>query len=139
MNSLILSVASRLLVALMLLFSAFMLLRGHNAPGGGFIGGLIAATGLAVYAIADGCAAARRVIYFDPPDIAVAGLGLALLAGLSAIVFGDPWFTGQWWFIDTGDGSKGIPLSTVLLFDVGVYLCVLGAVLTFVFAFEESV
>ena len=68
-------------ILLMLLFSVYMLLRGHNEPGGGFIGGLIAAIGFALYAIAHGSAAARRVLRIEPNTIAMTGLGIALLAG----------------------------------------------------------
>lgn len=145
MNSLILSAATRVLVALLLLFSVYMLLRGHNQPGGGFIGGLIAAIGFALYAIAQGTAAARAALRIDPRDLGLIGLALALLAGLSAALFGDPLFTGQWWFLGGGEGEggdggdKGLPLSSVLVFDVGVYLVVVGAVLTLVFALEEEV
>ncbi len=139
MNSLILRAATRLLVALMLLFSVYMLLRGHNEPGGGFIGGLIAAVGFALYAIAEGTAAVRRALRVDPRSIAMIGLAVAALAGLISALFGDPLFTGQWWFVGGGEGEKGLPISTVLLFDVGVYLVVIGAVLSLVLALEEEV
>ncbi len=139
MNSLILNTATRLLVALMLVFSVYMLLRGHNQPGGGFIGGLIASIGFALYAIAHGTAAARRALRFDPAAIAMAGLGIALLSGLWAAMLGDAPFSGQWWFVGAGEAGKGLPLSTVLLFDIGVYLVVVGAVLTLVLALEEEV
>lgn len=139
MNSIILVAGARLQVVLLLVFSAYMLLRGHNAPGGGFIGGLIAATGFVVYAIACGTSDARKALRFDPGSIAGLGLGIALLAGLAAVLWGDAFFTGQWLFIGATPDSKGIPLSTVLVFDIGVYLVVLGAVLSIVFALEEAV
>ncbi len=138
MNSVILSAATRILVSLMLVFSLFMLLRGHNEPGGGFIGGLLAATGYALYAIAHGAAAARRALRMDPRMIAMIGLGVALVAGLLAAVAGDAFLTGLWWFAGADGDSKGLPISTVLMFDIGVYLVVIGAVLTFVFALEEG-
>ena len=138
MNSVILNAATRLLVALMLLFSIYMLLRGHNEPGGGFIGGLIAAIGFALYAIAHGTAAARRALRIDPRAIAVGGLGISVLAGMSSLPAGDPLFTGQWWFLGAEDGGKGLPVGSVLLFDIGVYLAVVGAVLTLVLALEEE-
>ena len=138
MNSLILNAATRILVSLMLVFSLFMLLRGHNEPGGGFIGGLLAATGFALYAMAHGTAAARKAIRLDPRTIAMIGLAIALLAGIAAAVAGDPLFTGLWLFLDTGTGGKGLPISTVLVFDIGVYLVVIGSMLTFVFALGEE-
>ena len=139
MNSIILNAATRLLVALMLMFSVYMLLRGHNEPGGGFIGGLIAAIGLALYAIAHGTGAARRALRVDPRTIAMVGIGVAILAGLSAWLAGDAPFAGQWWFVGGDEESKGLPLSTVLVFDVGVYLAVIGAVMTLVLTLEEEV
>jgi len=139
MNSLILNTATRVLVALMLLFSAYMLLRGHNEPGSGFIGGLIAAIGFALYAIAHGTEATRRALRIDPALIAMAGLGIALLSGLLPALAGDSLFTGLWWFVGSDQDSKGLPISTVLLFDIGVYLSVVGALLTLVLALEEEV
>ncbi len=72
MNTLIFRTVAPFLTALMLLFSVFVLLRGHNEPGGGFIGGLIAASGLAIYGIARGVGAVRRALFFHPLSIASA-------------------------------------------------------------------
>ena len=139
MNSLILNAATRLLVALLLLFSIYMLLRGHNLPGGGFIGGLIGATGFVLYAIAHGCGATRAALRVEPQSIAMVGLGIALAAGVFAAFFGDALFTGQWLFIGETEDDKGLPLSSVLVFDIGVYLVVFGSILTIVLALEEEV
>ncbi len=140
MNSVILTAGTRVLVALLVLFSVFMLLRGHNEPGGGFIGGLIGATGFVIYAIACGTDAARAALRAAPETVAAAGLGIAILGALMAAITGQPFFTGQWLFLGAGeDGDKGLPLSSVLVFDVGVYLVVFGAILTLVFALEEEI
>ena len=138
MKSLILRTATRPLAALMLLFSIYMLWRGHNEPGGGFIGGLIAAIGYALYADSHGAAAARRVLRVDPRVIAMVGLALAIIAGLVPAFSGEPLFTGKWLFLGDYEGGSGLPLSTVLLFDIGVYLVVLGSVLALVLALEEE-
>lgn len=132
MKSLILVTGARLLIGLFLLFSVYMLLRGHNAPGGGFIGGLIGASGFVLYAFAAGAPAARRALRVRPQDIGMAGLALGLIAGLAPMLAGAPPFTGLWLTV------AGLPLSTVLLFDTGVYLAVFGAMLTLVFALEEA-
>ena len=139
MNSIILSAASRLLVALLLVFSVFMLLRGHNLPGGGFIGGLIGSTGFVVYAIARGFQATRETLRVEPQSIAVVGLGIALAAGLMPALFAEPLFTGQWMFLGGSYEEGGIPISSVLMFDIGVYLVVFGAIQTIVFALVEEV
>ncbi|MCU0910399.1 MAG: Na+/H+ antiporter subunit B [Rhodobacteraceae bacterium] len=139
MNSVILMAGSRILVALLLVFSVFMLLRGHNEPGGGFIGGLIGAVGFVIYAIACGTSSAREALRVPPETVAAAGLGVALLGGVWAAVDGDAFFTGQWLFLGATEDSKGLPLSSVLVFDVGVYLVVFGSILSLVFALEEEV
>ena len=139
MTSLIVRAATRILVGLLLLFSLWMLLRGHNMPGGGFIGGLIGATGFILYAMAHGPAAAASALRVSPQAIAMAGLGIALLSGLPGMLPGGAPFTGLWLFLGATAESKGLPLSTILVFDVGVYLVVLGSVLTLVFALEEEV
>ena len=139
MNSLILRVATRYLAGLLIIFSVYMLLRGHNEPGGGFIGGLIGSTGFVLYAVACGTAQAREALRIMPQTIAMGGLGLALGAGLYAAFFGDALFTGQWLFLGATEDDYGIPISTILFFDIGVYLVVLGSILTLVLAMEEEI
>ncbi len=139
MNSLIFKTVSRFLVGLMLLFSIFLLLRGHNEPGGGFIGGLVAAAGIVVYGLADGPAAVRDILRVDPRALAMIGLWMALLAGLIAAVAGAPFLTGLWTFIGATPDDKGLALGTPLLFDIGVYLVVVGGVLGMVIALEEEI
>lgn len=139
MNSLILQVATRYLSSLLLIFSIYMLLRGHNEPGGGFIGGLVGATGFVLYAISCGTSEARQALRVSPQNIAAVGLAISLLSGLFSIFFGDAPFTGQWLFIGATETEKGLPISTILFFDIGVYLVVLGAILTLVFAMEEEI
>ncbi len=132
MNSLILSTVARAVIALMVLFSLYLLMRGHNQPGGGFVGGLVASSALMLHAIANGVTATRRLLRVDPRAIAMIGIAVAIIAGLMAAFIGAPFLTGVWAF------PAGIPLGTPLLFDVGVYLVVAGAVTTLVFALEED-
>ncbi|OWV76198.1 cation:proton antiporter [Rhizobium sp. R634] len=136
MNTLIFRTVAPFLTALMLLFSVFVLLRGHNEPGGGFIGGLIAASGLAIYGIARGVTAVRRALFFHPLTIAGAGLLLSTVAGLLSILFAVPFMTGLW--IYPSLLGTEVPLSSVLLFDIGVYLVVLGAITSIALALEEK-
>jgi len=135
MNSVILATASRYLLTLILIFSVFMLLRGHNEPGGGFVGGLVAAAAFALYFIANGLDAARSILRIEPLRAAVLGLLLSLLSTLPSLVSGKPFMTALW--IDTGIEAIG-KVGTPLLFDVGVYFLVLGITLTIIFALAEE-
>lgn len=137
MISLILRTATRLLVTLLLLFSLFLLWRGHNAPGGGFVGGLVAAAAFALFAIAYDLHAARRLLRIDPRTLIGAGLLVAAGSGVTALLRGQPFMTGQWAAVPL-PGVGRVDLGTPILFDVGVYLVVVGVVLTIVFSMMEE-
>ncbi len=140
MNSLILSAATRLLAPLILAFSLFILLRGHNEPGGGFIGGLIAATAYALYAKAEGVQAARRALRFDPMMLSLTGLGAAVFAGLWGWLARGAFLAGVWPLLEINEkGEKtGLPVGSAMLFDIGVYLVVIGAVTGLFLALEDD-
>jgi multicomponent Na+:H+ antiporter subunit B len=136
MNTLIFRTIAPLLTAVMLVFSVFVLLRGHNEPGGGFIGGLVAASAIAIYGMAVGADAARRALRFDPIAVAGAGVLLAAFAGLLSLLLEVPFMTGLWTSISVGDTE--VALSTPMIFDIGVYLVVLGAVAAIALGLEEE-
>ena len=138
MNSLIFSTISRLLVGLMLLFSLFLLWRGHNEPGGGFIGGLVAAAGIIVYGLAEGPALMRKLLRFDPRKLVLVGLLMAVGSGILPLLQGDGFLTGMWLFIGATATDKGLALGTPLIFDIGVSLVVVGGVAGMVIAMEEE-
>ena len=131
MNSPIFRTAARLLMPLLLLFSVFLLLRGHNEPGGGFVGGLVAAAAFALYAIAFGVQRARQALLVQPLTLLGAGLLIALVSGLPAVLRGQPFLTALWL-------SGPVPLGTPALFDVGVFLVVAGVVLMMIFSLAEE-
>ena len=136
MTSFILRAANRLLVGLILVFSVYLLFRGHNAPGGGFSAALVAATGFSLFAIAEGPQPVRRALRVEPFDIIAWGLLLAVSSGLLAVVTGHPYLTGMWWPAYPVPGAPVV--GTPLVFDVGVFLVVLGTILTLVLHLEES-
>ena len=135
MRTVIFSTTAPYLTSLMVLFSIFVLLRGHNEPGGGFIGGLIAASAFAIYGIACGVAPVRRALYFHPMAISGFGLLLSALSGVVSLFLDMPFLTGQW----TAAEFLGVTvdLSTVLFFDIGVYLVVVGSITSIALALEE--
>jgi len=137
MHSVILRAGTRLLVSLILMFSIYILFRGHNQPGGGFIGGLIAASGIILYSVAFGYELASGALRL--PGIAIAGWGMlfAVLSGLLSAFSGDPFLTGLWYIPHLGLDFK-LALSTPLLFDIGVYLVVVGALTTIALELEKA-
>jgi multicomponent Na+:H+ antiporter subunit B len=134
-RSLILATAVQLLLPLLLLFSLFLLFRGHNDPGGGFVGGLSAAAGFALYALASGVAAARRLLHVHPRTLIAAGLLTALGSGLAGPAAGRPFMTGLWSAVKIPVFGK---FGTPLLFDAGVYLVVVGVTTLIIFSLMEE-
>jgi multicomponent Na+:H+ antiporter subunit B len=133
----ILRTTSRYLLPLFLLFSLYLLLRGHNDPGGGFTGGLTAAAGFALYAIAFDVGGARRLLRFEPRVLVAAGLLAAAGSGLPALVTGGSFLGGRWARFDV-PGLGVLDLGTPLLFDAGVYLVVVGMALWIILTLLEE-
>ena len=132
MTSLIFRTAARYLIPLLLLFSIFTLLRGHNLPGGGFAGGLLAAIAVALYIFAWNASDAKRAIPIDPHFVIGLGLLIAIVSGLVGVIAGDAFLTGEWTVI-AGETAIGTPL----LFDVGVYLVVFGSCVMMLYSLTE--
>ena len=139
MSGLILQTATRFMMPLLLLFSIFLLVRGHNLPGGGFIGGLVGASAFALYALAFDVPTAREALRADSRTLIGAGLLTAQVAALLPLPWNLPLLTHRYaWMELQLFGFGKFPVGTPLLFDLGVYLAVLGAALTIVFALAEE-
>lgn len=136
MTSTILRTAARVLMPLLLLFAVFLLLRGHNQPGGGFVGGLVVAASFVLYSIAYGVDAARRALLVDPSTLLGAGLLTALASGLPGVLAGGP-FMAAIWMRPVAPAPRAILVGTPLVFDIGVFLAVIGVVLTIVFTLAD--
>jgi multicomponent Na+:H+ antiporter subunit B len=137
MTSLILRTATRYMFPPLLVFSVYLLLRGHHYPGGGFVGGLFAGSAFTLYALAFNVASARQLLRFDPRDITAVGLAVALVSGIPALLSGQAFLTGTWWKVPIRPGVV-IDIGSPLFFDIGVYLVVLGVLLTLVFSLGEE-
>src|SRR3546814_17771903 len=90
----------------MLIFSLLILFRCHNDPGGGFIGGLIAASGIAVHALGHGRDAAVGVMRIDPLVLIGVGLLLALSSGIAGLFIGEPFLPHVWLIVDLGRSEE---------------------------------
>jgi multicomponent Na+:H+ antiporter subunit B len=131
--SIIFSTMARLFFVLMLAVSIFMLFRGHNEPGGGFVGGLIAALAFALLALAENVRTARNALLVHPVALMGAGLLLAVASGLPGLL-SDRSFLTHWW-VEVGS----LHLGTATTFDIGVYCVVVGGVLCLVFRLYEGI
>ncbi|HZG00213.1 MAG TPA: Na+/H+ antiporter subunit B [Chitinophagales bacterium] len=136
MKTIILKTASNYLLPLLLLFSIFILLRGHYHPGGGFVGGLVAAIAFVLHSFANGLDKTREFLKYHPGLLIPIGLSIAYLSAFAPMIAGNPFMQGMW-FPEPFPviGTVGTPV----IFDVGVYCVVVGIALTILFTISESV
>lgn len=137
MTSLILRAATRFMLPLLLLFSVFLLLRGHNQPGGGFTGGLVGASAFILYALSFDVESARHALGLDPRQIIGVGLLTAALSGSIGMIAGLPFLTGLWADLPVPGWGK-IAVGTPVFFDIGVYLVVIGVTLSIMLPLAEE-
>jgi len=138
MRNIILIKISRLYLVVMIIFSVFILLRGHNNPGGGFIGGIITSTGFIFYGIINGSERVKLLLRITTIELMGAGLLLGLVSLLIPVFMGREPFTGMWIHSEIL-GSAGIHLGTPLLFDTGIYLVVTGVFLSIIISVMDVI
>lgn len=130
MKSVILQTAAKYLLPILLIFSVFLLLRGHYYPGGGFVGGLVASIAFVLHSFAYGTDSTMKLLWYKPLTLIPIGLIIASAAMFLPVLFGLPVMTGLWF-------DHPIPvigmIGSALFFDLGVYLVVIGVVLTILF------
>ncbi len=132
MNSVILQIASRHLKYILWIFAVMALLRGHNHPGGGFIGGLLASLSFVIRGLAFSVEEVRLKMKFKPEYYIGTGLILVLLSTVPGFFASGIIMKGTWGTINL-PLDIGIKLGTPLLFDIGVFLAVTGVSLVFFF------
>lgn len=130
MNSIIFRTATHIVTSLMLLFSLYLLWRGHNNSGGGFIGALVAVIAYALLVFAESPAYVRKRLVLKPRNIAVLGLSLIMISGFIGLLVGQSFLAGIWI-------KDVLPIGTPVLFDIGVYLGVLGSILAILLRLNE--
>jgi multicomponent Na+:H+ antiporter subunit B len=136
MRNIILEKISRLFLRVMAVFAVLLLLRGHNKPGGGFIAGIIIATGFILYGMVFGSAKIEKLLYFNTRQWMGVGLIFVFIAVLIPVFMGLPPLTGVW-YIDTLPLIGELHLGTPLIFDTGIFLAVTGVILSIVITIME--
>ncbi|UFN47925.1 DUF4040 domain-containing protein [Roseomonas sp. OT10] len=130
-SSIVFSRMGQLFFWALLGLSVVVLLRGHNEPGGGFVGGLMGALAFAVVTLSDGVEAGRRRLRLHPLVLVGAGMLAVVLSGLPGLLAGGDFLSHLW--VEPALGGLSLKLGTTVLFDLGVYLVVLGGLLAFLF------
>jgi len=119
------------------LFAMYLLLRGHNEPGGGFIAGLVTASATVLVALAFGAPFARKHLSPIIRPAFVLGLPIAGLSGMSSLLVGDPFLTQYHMYLPV-PGASPVHLSTTLTFDIGVFLLVVASAAVAINVFAEA-
>ena len=137
MKSVILEIAARNLLPLLLLFAVFLLVRGHNEPGGGFAAGMVAAASAGLYLFTEGVKQARILLPTSTENIMILGLGLVLGTGIWGLANGGTFLEAGWYTAQlpiVGELSFGTPY----LFDAGIALLAFGALTEALMAMAEE-
>jgi monovalent cation:proton antiporter len=136
-SSLILTTVTRLVFFIVLLFSLYLLLRGHNSPGGGFIAGVMTALGILLQAIASDVDQVRRVFRVEPRLLAGVGLMLSFTTGLVPMLLGYPFLTSTYGHVHV-PGLGDVEIASAFFFDLGVYCVVVGGTLLMMITLAEE-
>ncbi|MFZ3175691.1 MAG: hydrogen gas-evolving membrane-bound hydrogenase subunit E, partial [Thiobacillus sp.] len=124
----IMATLTRILLPLALLVAVFILLRGHNQPGGGFIAGLITSVALIVQYVANGAQWTHQRRASDSHPLVAWGLAIAAFTGLASWLYGYPYLTSTYGHLNWPLVGE-FELASAMAFDLGVFLVVVGATL----------
>lgn len=133
----ILQTATKIIVFIIVIFSIYILFAGHHNPGGGFIGGLVTSSAIVLLFMAFDVRTVKQNLPLDFKKVGALGVILAALTGTSALFFGNPFLYQTFdYFVLPIFGEK--ELATAVLFDLGVYLAVIGTAVTIILSISED-
>jgi multicomponent Na+:H+ antiporter subunit B len=136
-NDVILQTVAKAISFIILTFSIYVFFAGHHNPGGGFIGGLMTASSLVLLYLAYDKETMNKVIPIDFKKVTAAGLFVAVATGMGSFLFNVPFLSHTYDYFDLGVLGK-TELATALLFDLGVYLTVVGVTMTIILSIGED-
>lgn len=137
MNTVIFQIAQPYVRVLLLSFAVVALLRGHNHPGGGFIGGLLAGMSIVLKGFAFDIDRVRAGLKISPTNYIVLGLVIIIFSFLPSMLAGTEFMKGLWLHIPLPFGQE-LKLGTPLVFDIGVFFAVIGVTLMFLFSLKRA-
>jgi multicomponent Na+:H+ antiporter subunit B len=136
MPSVILRAITPILILLLVIVSVYALFRGHQEPGGGFVGGLLLASAFTLHVLANNVAATRQLLRVTPETLMGLGLLILLVTGSIGLIAGTAFLEGLWTTMHV-PGFGPVAMGTPILFDLGVYVAVAGMVLKIIFMTAE--
>ena len=138
MNSILLQITSSYLKYILFVLAFWFLLKGHNKPGGGFIAGLLVSSAFILEMLAFGISKVRNGMFLRPLNMAVVGITIALFFAVLPIFFGYPFFQGLWLPDFTLPFLGTLHVGTPLFFDLGVFMAVIGFVVSVIVDLEKA-
>jgi len=136
-NDIILQTITKIVVFIIMIFSLYLFFAGHNAPGGGFIGGLMTSSAIVLLLIAYDVKTVKKILPVNYIMMTAVGLFIAVMTGVGSFIFSVPFLThtfGHFHLPVLGDTE----LATAVLFDLGVYLVVIGVTMTIIQTIGET-
>ncbi|WP_036817496.1 Na(+)/H(+) antiporter subunit B [Pontibacillus yanchengensis] len=137
-NDLILRTTTILIAFILLAFSVYLFIAGHNAPGGGFIGGLMTAAAVVLMYMTYGFESVKKIIPINFRYLIPVGLLTAVLTGMGSFLYNEPFLSQTFAHFSHIPILGEVELATALLFDLGVYLTVVGITLTIILSIAND-
>lgn len=136
-NNVMLHTITRIVSFIILAFSIYLFFAGHNNPGGGFIGGLMTATALLLMYLSFDLDTMKKMLPFNFPWMIAIGLLLALSTGIASLFLGDPYLTQYDKYVVFPLIGQ-VHLASAVIFDIGVYLAVVGVTMQIILTIGED-
>lgn len=136
-NDVMLQTVTKVVTFIILMFAVHIFFAGHYTPGGGFVGGLLTASAIVLLMLAFDIETVKKIIPINYVTMTAIGLLLALGTASASIVFNVPFFTHAYDYFDLPLFGK-TSLHSAALFDLGVYLVVVGVTMTIIQTIGED-
>lgn len=136
-NDVILHTVVKVAAVIIFTFAIYLFYGGHHNPGGGFIGGLSAASGITLLLLAFDIETIKKNIPFDFKDVAAVGVLIAILTGMGSLLFGQAFLTQAFGYFNIPVFGE-TELATAVLFDIGVALAVIGTAITIILSISDD-
>jgi len=136
-NDVIFQTATKVVVFIIIIYSLHLFFSGHYTPGGGFIGGLMTSSAFVLLLLAFDIKTVVNTLQLDYIKLTAVGLLIAVLTGIGSFAFNVPFLTHTFSYVELPFLGE-TALATAVLFDLGVYLVVIGVTMTIIQTIGET-